>query len=78
MSDRTGSRYHRELVLVFVLLFYVLMTSPQPLTGLSQISPTTVIHPPSLVNARRSMFAQQESNSCWLLFSVDMRASTGA
>jgi len=39
-------------------------------------TPTTAVYPPSLANARRRMFAQQESNSFWVLLFVNRRAST--
>jgi len=76
VSNRTGSRWHRELVLLFFLLFSALTICPRPPTGFSRIPPAAVIHPPSLANARQRMFSQQESNFCWVLFFVDTRDST--
>jgi hypothetical protein len=57
-------------------LFSVLMTSSRPHTGSSRTPPATAIHPPSLANARRRMFAQQELDSCWVQLFVDRRAHT--
>ena len=56
MSNRTGSRYHRELVLVFVLLFYALINSPRPPTVCSKYRP-----PPSFILPR----LQMRDGACW-------------
>jgi len=45
-----------------------LSTTP---TDLAQIAPAAAVYPPSLANARRRNFAQQELDSCWVLFFVD-------
>jgi len=52
------------------------MTSSRPHTGSSRTPPTAAIHLPSLANARRRMFAQQGSNSCWVQLFVNRGAHT--
>ena len=59
MCNRTSSRYHRELVLLFFLLFSALTTSLPPPTGSTRLSPAATVYPPSLANARRRNFTQQ-------------------
>lgn len=54
----------------------MLTISLPPPTGSSRSPPIATTHSPSLANARRRMFAQQESNSCWVLLYVDIRAHT--
>ena len=47
MSDRTCSQYHRELVLLFLLIFFALTTSPRPPAGSMRIPPAAAVYPPS-------------------------------
>jgi len=60
----------------FSSFFFTLKTSSQPPTSSSQTLPTAAAHPPSLANATRRMFAQQELDSCWVLLFVDRRPHT--
>ena len=71
MSNRMGRNIIMSSFCSCFLFFSVLMYSSWPHTGSMWIPPTATIYPPSLANARWRNFAQQELDSCWVLFLTD-------